>query len=242
MHNLGGVQDTAPNSSKGAHCIDEYDVMCYSDEPFYPEMKTICGDPALDYSRFDCGNDAYFHTNPLPGHYLHNHWNPANNRFLIGAGNITTPPLAANETVEPVVNWVAPVSNDHRYNVSEGIIALEATAEDGAGSGVEQVEFWRYDNADKKWMLVEVDNTASSGVYESSIDVASLGPGENWLSADAHDAAGNWTYELIQVALAGGTTVSEPPPPPTTINNKDKKKDKKDKMKKKGKHKKRKRR
>jgi hypothetical protein len=64
MHNLGGVQDTAPHSSKGAHCVDEYDVMCYSDSPYYPQMRTLCGDPALDYTRFDCGNDKYFNRIP----------------------------------------------------------------------------------------------------------------------------------------------------------------------------------
>ena len=88
--------------------------------------------------------------------------------------------------------------------------------------------------------MIGVDDTASSGMYESSIDVASLGPGGNWLSADAHDAAGNWTYELIQVNLQGGTVISEPPvvPPPTMVNNNDKKKDKNKGKKNKGKHKK----
>jgi hypothetical protein len=94
--------------------------------------------------------------------YLSNHWNPANSQFLIGAGNITTETPAANKTVEPVINWVPPVGNDHRYDVSTGTIALQATAGGGAGSGVEQVEFWRYDNADKKWLMIGVDNTASS--------------------------------------------------------------------------------
>jgi hypothetical protein len=239
MHNLGGVQDSAPNSSKGAHCVDEWDVMCYRDSPYYPTMKTICPDTALDYTRFDCGNNDYFHTNPSSTSYLFYHWNPANNQFLIGAGDITTPPNAPDETVEPEINWVSPVGNDQRYDASVGIIALQVAADDGGGTGVEEVEFWRYDNADKKWLLFEVDDTAASGVYESSIDVASLGPGGNWLSADAHDRAGNWTYELIQVVLPGGTVISEPPddPPPATTNTtntNDKKKHKKGKHKKNG--------
>ena len=132
-----------------------------------------------------------------------------------------------------------PVGNDQRYDVSAGTIALQAAADDGAGSGVEQVEFWRYDNTDKKWLMIGVDIAASSGVYESSINVASLGPGSNWLSADAHDRAGNWTYEQIQVALPGGgsQTVTPPDPPPATSDTKNKK----DKKKHKGKHKKKRR-
>ena len=85
MHNLGGVQLSAPNSSGGWHCTDEYDVMCYSDSPNYPPMNFVCNDPSRDATRFDCNFDDYYNTNPLSGSYLDSHWNAANNIFLIGA-------------------------------------------------------------------------------------------------------------------------------------------------------------
>lgn len=91
MHNLGGVQDSAPNSSRGGHCIDQYDVMCYSDYPYYPPMLKPMPCPA-NISRLDCGHNDYFSTDPTPGSYLANYWNPANNRFLMNAAALPSPP------------------------------------------------------------------------------------------------------------------------------------------------------
>jgi hypothetical protein len=84
MHNLGGVQLSAPNASGGWHCTDEYDVMCYSDAPNYPPMNFVCTDPSRDSTRFDCNFNDYYNTNPVPGSYLDTHWNAANSIFLIG--------------------------------------------------------------------------------------------------------------------------------------------------------------
>ncbi|MEV7024525.1 fibronectin type III domain-containing protein [Kitasatospora sp. NPDC093558] len=88
-HNLGAVNNSAPNSSKGAHCVYDWDLMCYSDYPYYPQMKTVCPDRAHS-DRLDCTHDDYYSTDPKPGSYLASHWNVANNRFLI-AGNGTKP-------------------------------------------------------------------------------------------------------------------------------------------------------
>lgn len=82
MHNMGGVQDSAPHSSPYGHCTDEYDVMCYVDGPGVT-MTISCSDTAHE-NRFDCRHDDYFHTNPPAGSYLATHWNTANNLFLIG--------------------------------------------------------------------------------------------------------------------------------------------------------------
>ncbi|MEU6970729.1 RICIN domain-containing protein [Kitasatospora aureofaciens] len=84
-HNLGAVNDSAPHSSKAGHCTDEWDLMCYSDAPNYPQMKIVCPDNKHD-DRLDCNHDDYYNTNPAPGSYLATHWNVANNRFLIAGG------------------------------------------------------------------------------------------------------------------------------------------------------------
>ncbi|MEU6970107.1 RICIN domain-containing protein [Kitasatospora aureofaciens] len=84
-HNLGAVNDSAPDSSKGGHCVYDYDLMCYSDAPYYPKMQLVCPDKA-HADRLDCTHDNYFSTDPKPGSYLASHWNVANNRFLIAGG------------------------------------------------------------------------------------------------------------------------------------------------------------
>ncbi|MFE2726017.1 RICIN domain-containing protein [Kitasatospora sp. NPDC059327] len=102
-HNLGAVSNSAPNSSKGGHCVDEWDLMCYSDTPYYPAMKTVCPDNASD-ARLDCHHDDYYNTAPAPGSYLATHWNVANNRFLIaggGTGPNPSPTPTATATASP---------------------------------------------------------------------------------------------------------------------------------------------
>lgn len=87
-HSLGAVQYSAPHTSRGAHCIDEWDVMCYSDAPFQPEMRMLCDDGAQDF-RLDCNNDDYFAANPAPGSYLDKHWNIARSiYFTPGSGEV----------------------------------------------------------------------------------------------------------------------------------------------------------
>jgi hypothetical protein len=83
MHNLGGVQLSAPHTSGGAHCFDDYDLMCYKDAPTAPDMQILCADGAHE-SRFDCNHDDYYNTNPPAGSYLRTHWNAADSLFLIG--------------------------------------------------------------------------------------------------------------------------------------------------------------
>jgi hypothetical protein len=87
MHNLGGVQHSAPNASGGFHCVDEWDVMCYQDGP-RASARVVCPDQTRDETGIDCNNDDYFHTNPPARSYLATHWNPANSRFLIGANEL----------------------------------------------------------------------------------------------------------------------------------------------------------
>ena len=93
-HNFGAVNDDAPNSSKHAHCTDEFDVMCYQDADD-TVMHTACPDRSHD-SRLDCNHDDYYNTNPSPGSYLAREYNVADNLFLIkGNGTTTTSPSAS---------------------------------------------------------------------------------------------------------------------------------------------------
>jgi len=99
MHNLGGVQYSAPNSSGGGHCTDEWDRMCYSDSPNFPAMRTLCPDTNHDL-RFDCNHDDYFSTAPPVGSYLASHWNTANSAWLLPG-----PPQALNRAANPTVDY-----------------------------------------------------------------------------------------------------------------------------------------
>lgn len=86
MHTLGGVQLSAPHTSGGYHCVDEYDVMCYSDSPNFPAMQIVCLPQATNENILDCGHDDYFHTDPPAGNYLASHWNSADSGFLATTG------------------------------------------------------------------------------------------------------------------------------------------------------------
>lgn len=95
VHNLGGVQASAPNVSAEGHCTDESDLMCYDDDYAGPVvMRQVCAE-AYE-SLLDCNHDDYFHTAPPDGSYLATHWNTADSSFLIGAlGDVDAPELTA---------------------------------------------------------------------------------------------------------------------------------------------------
>ncbi|MGW0395086.1 RICIN domain-containing protein [Streptomyces sp. NPDC003042] len=100
-HNLGAVNNSAPNTSRGAHCTDEFDVMCYSDTPYYPKMRNVCTNQASE-NILDCNHDDYFHTSPRAGSYLATHWNMADNQFLMRTkGGGTDPGPTPTPTPKP---------------------------------------------------------------------------------------------------------------------------------------------
>lgn len=102
-HNMGAVQNSAPRSTLGLHCIDGLDIMCYDDDGANGNLYT---ETRCAVRVYDCGNDDYFHPFPAGGSYLATHWNVAgtNNRFvarnacpLLASGQLVagTPPGSA---------------------------------------------------------------------------------------------------------------------------------------------------
>lgn len=97
MHNLGGIQQSAPHATPYSHCTDEWDLMCYDDDGAGPVTMTyVCLDS--ETNTYDCNKDDYFNTNPQPNSYLANYWNTANNSFLM-----TSTPAPAIASLSPSV-------------------------------------------------------------------------------------------------------------------------------------------
>ena len=98
-HNLGGVQDSAPNSTGGLHTRDEYDVMSYPDGA--PRGQMIqpfpCPDATAEY-RLDCRDDDYFAASPPGGSYLATHWNVANAAALSRSAGTTSSTSSTTST------------------------------------------------------------------------------------------------------------------------------------------------
>jgi hypothetical protein len=98
-HNLGGVQNSAPNSTGGLHSRDEHDVMSYPDGA--PRGQMIqpfpCPEAALE-DRLDCRDDDYFSVNPLGGSYLATHWNVANASALSRIAGTTSSTSSTTST------------------------------------------------------------------------------------------------------------------------------------------------
>jgi hypothetical protein len=116
-HNLGAVQDSAPNASLNGHCTDGFDVMCYDDGGL-PYVAGICPEIEGVMSQvYDCGNDDYFNVAPPAGSYLATKWNLYDNAYLGGCvalapacgaegTAIPNPPVA---TLDPSVDGTAAV-------------------------------------------------------------------------------------------------------------------------------------
>ncbi len=127
-HNLGGVQQSAPNHTSNWHCTDGEDVMCYPDGS--PEAAayddTICSlDAGAIPQTYDCGHDDYFNPAPAPGSYLDLHWNVYRSDFL---GNCGTLGMACGAGVVP-----APPVNTEPPTLT-GLAALGAPLTAGAGT------------------------------------------------------------------------------------------------------------
>lgn len=84
-HAMGGVQDTAPNSTPIGHCVHEWDAMCYDDD-FNPgtfPLQYAAACPVTRERLMDCGHNDYFRAPSPSSGYLKTHWNTATNSFLV---------------------------------------------------------------------------------------------------------------------------------------------------------------
>lgn len=134
-HNMGAVQQNAPDSTGAAHCTDGQDVMCYADggATYNPNVCT-------DRMHFDCGRDSYFNPDPPSGSYLANSWNIGwhGNRFLdikatlsLGSTNVSGTESASAVLVNVTRRGVIDKDITLDWTVSFG----SASADDLAGSG-----------------------------------------------------------------------------------------------------------
>lgn len=143
MHNLGGVQLSAPHSTGGWHCTDENDQMCYADASGV-RLTYPCADVARA-DVFDCGHDDYFHTAPKAGSYLAAHWNTARSGWLVGGevyaapGTDTVAPTVASPRIYSV--WGQTISTTSIVRVTwpkasdpSGIAEYELQGRKGSGS------------------------------------------------------------------------------------------------------------
>lgn len=194
MHNLGGVQNSSPHASGGFHCIDEYDVMCYSDYPNYPGMQYPCSATQQD-ERFDCGHDDYFSTNPAAGSYLTSHWNTANNRFLIGA-----PDLPSNAPGNIPPPQVGVETKKHNGAVSK--VTVSATV--NAGTGVQSMRFGVCNGGSCSWDAARSLGETSAAPYSVQWKLPK---------------SGTFSFLAQAAYVDGSTAVSDP----LTINHKAKK-------------------
>jgi hypothetical protein len=192
FHNLGAVQQSAPNVTPGWHCTDEYDVMCYRDGSNVT-LSYVC--PSSQASLLDCGGDDYFHTSPANGTYLADHWNTADSSFLhVGPPDGAPPPDPTNVAPEVAIAPVEPVT------LPDGALLDGQVGDDGL-PGPTTVE----------WSLTSGPGTvifASSNSEDTAVDFP--GPGEYVLTLTATDG------ELTGSASVTVTVLDEaaPPPPP----------------------------
>ncbi|MFI8519976.1 RICIN domain-containing protein [Streptomyces sp. NPDC085481] len=203
-HNLGAVNNSAPNTSRGAHCTDEWDVMCYSDSPYYPRMRDVCTNRASE-NILDCNHDDYFHTNPRPGSYLATHWNIADNQFLMRAkgggtdpGPDPTPTPTATPTPTPT-----PTPTTPRPGAGPDVTVGQIQADSVVAS-------WpRVDGA--TWYQVIFDGRHLTWVQGTALRIYNLRPGTaHTVAVSVRDAQGRDSgpgrATGFRTTGAGGTT------------------------------------
>lgn len=182
IHNLGGVQFSAPHTTGGGHCTDEYDRLCYTDS----REVTMTYPCPLSFERLlDCNKDDYFYAGTPPaGNYLATHWNIATSVFLINGGGTTTPPPPSSDTTLPLVTVTAPADGA----IVKRQTPITASATDNVG--VVKMEVY-IDGALKA--------SSTSGSISTNWNANKASRGTHTITVKAYDASGNVGQSSITV-------------------------------------------
>jgi chitodextrinase len=200
-HNMGGVQNSAPDASGFGHCIDGIDVECYEDgSGLYTE--TTCA----TLMQYDCDHDSYFNPAPAGGSYLATHW------------NVGSPTNGYLDAFAAPADTTAPSAPTNLVATGGGtFMRLSWTASTDAGSGVSAYRVYRWTGS--SWAIVD-----DSWPGDTSIDAAWSGIAANTtytLKVTAYDRRGNES-SAAQVSASTGSagltrSVSGPMPPPSNL-------------------------
>lgn len=204
-HNLGAVQNSAPNTSAAGHCDDRYDVMCYPDGGSSYSETTPCpkvNGVVMDET-YDCGGNDYFNVNPATGSYLDTGWNTYASAFL---GTCSTEladscglAAAAGDGTKPVNTTPTP---------SASYYETYATTLSGTDASAVDAFQWRLDN----------------GAIQRTPAVSfTAADGNHTLASRVRDSAGNWSAwrkDTVRIDKSGpiasitcSETWSQSPPP-----------------------------
>jgi hypothetical protein len=201
MHNLGGVQSSAPNWNGKAHCLDDADRMCYDQGiPGFVFDPTACPDP--DHERlFDCNHDDYFHTEPAAGSYLDTHWNTADSDYLeAGPENL----WGFVRTDEALATTTTP-SGDHNQSSSNAKNTVARVA-----TGVYDVTFTNLANYDGKAGTTLATAYGTAGEHCTTSQWRSDGGPDTIVVVRCFSAAGNPVDVRFDAAFIRPVTTSGP--------------------------------